>query len=535
MAKNMKPYFDAAVKNIVSHGDTDIFPYPIENHVLFDSEKELVKLLRNAYSNFDEYFAVNSPSHITTLSPVGYTGFRWASQLDPFWNAYFLGVVLAIAEEIESSRIPIKNKTIFSYRINPVGKKSKIFDDKIGWPEFVERSKELASEHNYVLCVDIADCYTRIPHHRLENALKQLKIRNSGPAHIKEILSNFSDTRSTGVPIGGPAARILVELVLNMTDKLLASNGVIFCRFADDYHEFCKSHDDAYAKLTFISEKLLRNERLSLQKAKTRIMSSEEFLSAQSILETREDDDDHTDERDFMNISLRYDPYSDDRDERYDQLKAELKKFDILGMLNRELQKTRTHGVLAKRLIKSIQHLKKPVKNNAALTLIENLDILYPLFPIVATTIKSIFFELPDVTQNKICQVLREGISSRNHVFQIEMHLAYAARVLGESKTPENEDALVDIFNNSTSNMVRRDVILIMSKWRVFYWLSDLMNDFNSLGAWERRAFIIASYQLDDAGSHWRDHMKNRFNDFELLVRDWAAEKSQIKEWQVPI
>lgn len=76
MQASLKPFFEAAVKNVTTFGDTDIFPYPIENHVLHDKSKDVVKLLRKAYSCFDECFVQYPPSHISTLSPVGPYGFR---------------------------------------------------------------------------------------------------------------------------------------------------------------------------------------------------------------------------------------------------------------------------------------------------------------------------------------------------------------------------------------------------------------------------------------------------------------------------
>ena len=38
---------------------------------------------------------------------VGYTSFRWVTQIDPIWNAYLLGLVLSIAPAIEAERIPV--------------------------------------------------------------------------------------------------------------------------------------------------------------------------------------------------------------------------------------------------------------------------------------------------------------------------------------------------------------------------------------------------------------------------------------------
>jgi len=535
MAKtNLKPCLQTAIDNVVRFGDTDIFPFPIENHILHDKREDVVKLLRSAYSSFNDCFVLHPPSHINTLCPVGQSGFRWATQQDPFWNAFLLGITLSIADDIEASRIPTDKQIIFSYRLAADTTNGALFRDDIGWQDFMSHSTALAQNHKFVVLCDIADCYQRVYHHRLENALRQLPSKNAAAKQIMEVLQHFSNTKSYGLPIGGPAARILVELVLNLTDQLLKSHQIAFCRYADDYHIFVDNHDEAYEKLLFISEKLLRNDGLSLQKSKTRIVSSAEFISTQSILSSPELEDD-SDTKLLFKLKLRFDPYSSRADEQYEQLKSVLDKIDVVRMLNIELAKSRIHAAVTRRLVAAIRHLDIAVKENAILTLLKNLDGLYPVFPIVAITLKSCLSELSNETRDRICEVLRERVIRKSFLLRSELHAAFTVRVLSEMKTSDNEDILVNLYNSFRTPLVRRDVILAMAKWKEYPWLADQINDYSGVSPWEKRAFIIASYAMGDAGSHWRDHMKKSFNAFELLVRDWAAEKSNQKGWSIPI
>ncbi|MBK8286411.1 MAG: RNA-directed DNA polymerase [Ahniella sp.] len=115
-----------------------------------------------------------------------------------------------------------------------------------------------------ILC-DISDFYSRIYHHRVENALKWLNVKPDVVKRIVEVLQVFSGTVSYGLPVGGPASRLLAEISLNSVDKLLRGEGIRFCRFVDDYRIFCDSKEEAYQRLIFLSEKLF-NEGLSLQK-----------------------------------------------------------------------------------------------------------------------------------------------------------------------------------------------------------------------------------------------------------------------------
>ncbi len=531
----MHAFFSKAIDNITSYGDTDIFPFPIENLIFREKKKEVTDLLQQAYSDFDNFFTQHPPNNISCLAPVSYFGFRWATQLDPFWNAYLLGITLAICSQIEEARISTKDEIVFSYRILDDKKKPEIFVKEIGWRPFMDKSKELAEKHKYVLICDIADCYQRIYHHRLENALDAIKADTTIKKQTMAILSNFSNTTSYGLPIGGPAARILVELVLNFCDQMLASLGVKFCRFADDFHIFCDSQEQAYELLMYLSQFLLKNDGLSLQKSKTRIMSAEEFLSMPNISSPPTDGEEAKEEIEFLSLSLKYDPYSPNADEEYEQLKAELNKFDIIGMLSREVAKSKVHEALSRQLIKSIKLLDPQIQNDAIATLMQNINVLYPLFPIIGATIKSVFSDLDKKTQSLVTKTIREGINNKSHVFNLELHQAYAVRILACALDVENRSTLIKLYEQSQSKLVKKDIILLLASEGNHFWLNNVKNEYEAMSSWGRRAFIIASYFLGDAGAHWRNHWKNKFNIIEICIRDWTSEQKQKKDWSVPL
>jgi hypothetical protein len=137
--------------------------------------------------------------------------------------------------------------------------------------------------------------------------------------------------------------------------------------------------------------------------------------------------------------------------------------------------------------------------------------------------------------QREICAKIREHIITKAYVLDNELHAAYAVRILAEMKSTENQDALVTLYNRFRSPLVRRDIILVMAKWQEYSFLSDQLNEYSGASPWERRAFIIASYAMGDAGAHWRRYNSAQFNPFEKILRDWAAEKSNSKSWVIPI
>jgi hypothetical protein len=524
-----------AVENIIRYGDTDIFPYPIERQIFKDKKDDTIKLLENINRSFEELLGQMPLEHEKLLNTVGYTGFRQGTQIDPIWNAYLLGLVTFIGNDIEKVRIHIDSHNVFSYRFRPDENDYTIFDKDCGWIAFQKHSIQQANKFKFVLTCDISDFYPRVYHHRLENALKKATKKSEVIKQIKYLLNGLSGGVSYGLPVGGPAARLLSELLLNRTDRLLLSRGITFCRFVDDYHIFGNSKEEIYGSLVYLSEALLDNEGLTIQKNKTRILTASEFLETSifSDINTPEDGEEKI-KREFLKIHIHYDPYSDTAEEDYEALCAELGKFDIVGMLASEMQKSRIQDGLTRKLIKAIGHIDEYAKNPAVLSLLENLHILYPIFPTVMILLVSIIDALSDDTKEKVFSKLRELIETKSYICQVPVNLAFAMRVLSYDNSHETDTVLINLFSETTSMIIKRDIILILAKHNADYWISNQLKHFNTATPWEKRALLISSYILEDEGKEWRKRIKSALSPFDKLVLTWASEhKANGKELDI--
>jgi hypothetical protein len=527
---DLKQAIRASLKNIAAHGDTDIFPFPFETHVFFDRLDDCCTLLTNLHEDFDNYLASYPPFTLVTLTQVGYTGFRWSTQIEPFWNAYYLALVISLADQIEVKRIPEVEKTVFSYRYNWNDEHSKLFNDN-SWRDYKLRSLELSRDADFVVLTDISDFYPRIYHHRIENALQRLPSPGDLPARIMRLLSSFAKNVSYGLPIGGPASRILAELALMPVDEHLFRRRISFCRYADDYSIFCKSKSDAYKALVLLSEKLF-NEGLVLQKNKTRIMSAEEFRETSAFLDPRVNGTDSgraTEEQKLLNISIRFDPYSPTAEEDYERLKAAVNEVDIVGILGREVMKTAIDPTVAKQAINAIRALNPFARDGAIRTLLDstNLDVLSPVFVTVMRAIRGVYEELKDDGKDLVDNALTKIYDSHSHLLSVDLNLSYFILALSMRASRRKEEILVELFDQQVSPLIRRQIILAMAKWKCFYWLTDIRQKYAGLGEWEKRAFILASYILGDEGKHWRQHTSHSWTPMDRLVRDWFSQRFQ--------
>jgi len=522
---NIKAAFEAAVSNIARYGDTDVFPSPFENHVLFDKPAEIVGLLEQIHSDIDRALAQYPPLNIDTLSPVGYTGFRWVTEIEPMWNAYFLALAIPIAEAAEKARLPESEKSVFSYRFEFDPNTSKLFKNST-WLDYKRRALELSCEFAYALVTDISDFYPRIYHHRLENELERLKLHSDIPSRMMKLLTQFSKTVSYGLPVGGPASRILAEIALHPVDLHLHREGIQFCRYTDDYHLFASSKEDAYRFLAFLSDKLF-NEGLSLQKSKTKITTAKELQEVSRYLDPITDDGHASPETRLLGLSIKFDPYSPHADEDYRALKEAVRSIDIVGILSREIGKTTIDPLVTRQAIKAVRALPSDLQDSAIATLIDpdNINVLAPAFVTIMRLLRQLVDEVGIHTSGRIDSFLIGLLETNSHLLTNDLNLAYLLQVLGKEQSVRKEQLLIRLFVERPSPLIRRLIILIMAGWEGHFWLSDIKKRFRAFTSWERNAFILASYYLGDEGKHWRTHIKHSLSPMENIIRDWYSER----------
>jgi protein-tyrosine-phosphatase len=360
--------------------------------------------------------------------------------------------------------------------------------------------------------------------------LKRLPAAGDVPNRILRLLGIFSDTASYGLPIGGPASRLLAELALNDCDQHLRNRGIQFCRYADDYCLFCDSKSSAYSLIVMLSNKLA-NDGLSLQKQKTRIVTSEEFAEMNRLLDPLPiDDPSATEEQKLLGVSIRYDPYSSTAVDDYEDLKSTISQIDIIGILSKEVGKVAIDQPVSKQAIEALKALDISMQEQALLILLdkENLLTLSPVFPTVMRAVRGLYLNLTADGQDHIDQALADVYHTGSHLLAVELNVSYFIQALALRHTTTKEKIVLALFERHPNNhYLRRQIILTMARWQRHYWLTDVKKGFKNATEWERRAIIIASYRLGDEGEHWRKNNRRFWSSAEMLIRSWAADRAQ--------
>jgi len=526
-----------AVRNIAEHGDTDVFPFPLENHWFHDEQDVVVGLLRQLDDDFDDRLIAYPVTFARVLAGVGYNGFRAVTQIEPLWNAYLLALVVEIASDIERARVPVESQVVFSYRYKPNLESATLFDRDIGWAAFHKKALDLSATTSVVVSTDISDFYARIYHHRLENALAAATKNRDAVARIMRILTTLSQGASYGLPVGGQASRLLADLLLNRTDRLLMATQIQFCRFVDDYYMFSESRSAAQVAMVRLSEMLFTNEGLTLSRSKTRLLTSAELAKSSPMAEPNDaDSSEETIALEFVRLRLNYDPYSQTAVEDYEELRNELKRFDVLGMLISELRKSRINEPLTRKLVRAIRFLEPTTRDGAVHSILQNIEVLYPIFPTVSILLRQLLESLSMDACASVFKSIRNLVRRHSHVTLVPANLVYAIRLLAHDSSEETDALLIQLYGRTDQSVLaKRDIILAMTRRRVDYWLSQQLKQYMLATSWERRALLVASYVLGDEGKHWRQNIRGQLDPADVSFLRWIGSKNNGRQWEVPL
>ena len=423
MPSSMSTAIQHALRNVVAFGDTDVFPFPFERYLFDDKFDECADLALERSKHFEKEINSHPPTNIDTQSQVGYTGFRHVTLIDPLWNVYYLALVLSIAKQIEDVRVPLNENRVFSYRYDWNKDQNSIFRS-VTWTDYRSRALELSQRSKFVIMTDIADHYARVNHHRLENNLNRI-CPGTQVKRLMQLLQKFSNRKSYGIPVGGPASRTIAEASLIDIDRLLLSEDIEFVRYADDYTIFCNSQPNAYKALVKLSD-YLSMEGLSLQKSKTKILPSSEFQQLAAILDPTLEVA-STDEQRLLHLAIRFDPYSPNAEDDYEALKDAVKQIDILGILSREIRKTVIDRPVARQAIGALRALPLDQCESALHVLLDpaNLRTLSPVFPQIMRAVRGTYERFDRLTQERIAVAMLRLAKEGDYILDFDLNLAY--------------------------------------------------------------------------------------------------------------
>ena len=506
-----------ALKHALRYGDTDVFPQPFEYSAIeFDWDA-----VSNSLAVEDIHNWITRPQR-ALLAPKAKYAFRVVTQLDPLDYLLFTATLAEIAEELESKRVPTKDNRVFSYRVD-LDDDGQFFDPAIGYREFLATSKQRLEGKNSpetVATADIADFYSRIYHHRLENALIASTKSSPHVTGIKRFLSGWNNSETFGIPIGGSGSRLLAEITLIDVDEALLASGVDFIRYNDDYRIFAKSKAEAYRNIAFLADVLYRNHGLTLQPQKTAVYDAAEFQ--ERFLSTPRDKELSALHRSFeqlaekLNLNNWYEPI--EYDELEEEQQEEVNALNLSGLLEEQIGAGDPDVSITRFVLRRLGQLR----DVSALDLvIDNIDVLYPVLPDIVEYIKQLSF-MNEKKRHEVGERLL-GLLSDSIVSELPYHRMWLLEIFASTNLWDNDRKFLNLNAREPEYVCKRKLILAMGRAQKKYWITTQWRNLFGHPNWSRRALIAAaSCMPKDARTHWYRSVARQLDLLETAVLRWA-------------
>ena len=270
--KLSKKSIEWAFAHLLKENDTDLFPEPLEIEIMHCKRDDIIARLQNLDIGAYEWKPFRR-----FLVPKGELSYRMITQLNPLDSLVLSAIIYEFGSKIEEKRVPESEKCVFSYRFAP-DEDGTLYSRADSWKDFWETNLENARNCGCIACLDISDFYNQIYHHTLENMMIYAGIPKEIIKSVMRLLEYLTQKMSRGLPVGPHAAHLLAEMSLIPIDDSLHVHGIHYCRYADDIIVFAENEVDARTKIYKIAEILDQNQRLMLQRQKTRLLGKTEFL-----------------------------------------------------------------------------------------------------------------------------------------------------------------------------------------------------------------------------------------------------------------
>lgn len=486
----------AAVDNIAAVGETDIFPQSLQTRHLLQDRAAAVRQVLRLHHEFDHLAASSPPQVMRSLVPAGHFGMRLGSRIAPVWNAYYLSLVIDSAPAIE--RIRASHEKVHSYRFIQPDRDALIFDKHVGWLGFNEAVRSACSAYPYVLTTDISDFYHRIRIDRISNAMRSTGVASARIERLTRVLELLGVDRF-GLPVGGPASRILAELALTPVDDRLAAAGIAHVRFVDDIRIFADTEQQAHLHLLELS-RFLWDEGLSLQKGKTSVLRTRDLLdeldlarsSALAPFEGSKAQDL------AAHSGLPLDPYAELRVHTDPQLAKFATSPDARLALQHEFSKSTLNLSLARNLLAALSFVQAADLADRLFDLLDRSErpALIPILSRVYESIDANLVRLTPAAVEGLRDRLEALVQDNRLPVRFDLHLALVLRLLARlpcSTNPVFLNRLPLLYRERASSLVRCEIITLWAAWGLTDDIQSLGRAAYPMGSWEQATLAIAT------------------------------------------
>ena len=325
------------------------------------------------------------------------------------------------------------------------------------------------------------------------------------------------------IPTGPQVSFLLGELVLDIIDRGLLSEDVVFVRWADDYRLFARSEREAAKILALLARLLFDTHGLTLQARKTQIFTAAAFTLRQG----READtersrlaEEYAALIDELGIATGFYEQIAIEDLTPDQREA-LDGLNLIGIIDEQLGNL---NALDQPLFQFVLWRLSQLGNGAALErLIDNAEALYPVFMEVLKYAASV--EISDNEQRSRIDNKLSLLIGSSRIGDSEYLRTWIMSILSSPGHSVPTKRLIEIFNSYPDELTQREVILALGRGHAVSWIKPRKPEIGQFSPWRKRAFLAAASSLPgDEAPHWYRSLSPGLSVLEKAIKDWALQ-----------
>lgn len=471
-----------ALTHLQRENDTDLFPEPVGIEIVNQLKAEIVNKLKDVDLGTYEW-----KPYRRFLIPKGELSYRMITQFNPLDSIMLSAIIYEYGGLIEAKRVPVSEGKVFSYRFAP-NDDGTLYSRTDSWKDFWTANLKKAEASGCIACLDISDFYNQIYHHTLENMMIYVGFPNEVKNSIMRLLEYVTQKMSRGIPIGPHASHLLAEMSLIGIDESLAMKGINYCRYADDIIVFTENETDARTKTYMIANILDSNQRLMLQRQKTRLYSCEEFVKyAQQMLEDNPMDIQEEEMLDIIKTHSNNNPYvkicpTDLKEEE----RIVFSKEKVEKLIEKYITPTYPDYPRLRWLFRRLTQIGTP---SAIEYCIHNMDRLIPAISDVCQYLISAADMYDGRWENlgsDALALMQTELFKSNEFFQITL-----LNLFVKNTKMDHIAELARMYPTVPDN-IRRKIILCAYKNHAVSFIRELKEQYPSMSEWTKRSYLVA-------------------------------------------
>lgn len=502
-----------AIEFIQKHSDGDLFPRILE----FDAVKDKEDLLADKLSTAN-LSQLEVGAHRRFIVPKDEVSYRQATQLDPQDSIVLSSIIYQYGALIEQRRL--SSNVVFSYRFNP-DMQHGFYQDRDMWNKFWRTANKKSSPSKTILYCDIADYYNQIYHHTVENQLIESGFPNQETKWIIKLLESTTAGVSRGIPVGPHPVHLIAEAAMIPIDNSLCAQGMDFIRYVDDIIIFCENELEAKITLSKVAATLDKQQRLMLQRHKTKLYKADEFKSlCADMIEDRPISKQEDSVLKLINKYSHGDPYrlvfyGDISDEDWSSITDDI----VRNIISEYLCSPTIEFDRLRWFYRRLTQIGHPGGIDVTL---ENIDKLTPCFANVCMYLGSVQ-KIPNEKWKEIGEhILR--LLSTDIVQSSEYFRLLLLSLFTKNPYINHFASLIHAYPRSEP-FVRREIILAAKQNQATDWLREQKENYINMESWQQMAYIYSVSNLPDEERKYFINRCGFSRPFMDVLSKWAKEQ----------